>query len=261
MTPDEGRIKREQLASDGYCVVDKVLTDAFLDELRVETDRILDSVTHRPEWKYQGSNIHVHGKDNPIIQRLVEWGPAWDALHSMGLTDFTPHGGYIILSKPPGSPPLYWHQDWTQWNDPISLAPWPQYLFFSYYLVDTNLENGCMKAIPGTHHKRHELHAHLDVAHQTTAYHAEVSDPAMFGNPADSVDLPVKAGSLVFGEGRVLHAARANNSDQRRTLVLGWHNRPPTVPDYWTGPVPEAILTRPADAVYAHTRSPGEYLV
>lgn len=261
MTPDEGRIKREQLTRDGFCVVDNVLTAAFLDELRVETDRLLDSVNHPPEWKYQGSDIHVHGRDNKIIQRLVEWEPAWDALHTMGLTDFTSHGGYIILSKPAGGPPLYWHQDWTRWNDPISLAPWPQYLFFSYYLVDTNLENGCMKAIPGTHRKRNELHAHLDAPHQTTAYHAEVNDPAMFGNPPDSVDLPVKAGSLVLGEGRVLHAARGNNSDKRRTLVLGWHDRPPTVPDYWTGPVSEAILARPVDAKYTHTRVPGEYLV
>jgi len=34
----------------------------------------------------------------------------------MGLGDFASRGGFIVLSKPPGGPPLYWHQDWTQWN-------------------------------------------------------------------------------------------------------------------------------------------------
>jgi hypothetical protein len=260
MTPEEAKQKREQLSSDGYCTVDNILTPDFLEELRVETDRLLDAVEHPPRWKYQGSDIHVRGQDNPLIQKLVDWPLAWEALRAMGLGDFVSHGSYIILSKPPGGPPLYWHQDWTQWNDPISLAPWPQYLFLSYYLVDTTLENGCMRVIPGTHRRRIPLHDNLEVAHQTTAYFSDVKDPAMFGDYPEAVDVPVKAGALVIGEGRVLHAARGNNSDRRRTLVLGWHSRPATVPAYWTGEVPEEILRRPSDATYKATRVPGEYL-
>ncbi|MBM3265809.1 MAG: phytanoyl-CoA dioxygenase family protein [candidate division Zixibacteria bacterium] len=203
----------------------------------------------------------MRGQDNPIIDRLVRWKPAWDAFHAMELSDFTSHESYIILSKPPGGPPLYWHQDWIQWNDPISLAPWPQYLFLSYYLVDTTLENGCFRIIPGTHRKRHPLHDAVLVAHQTTSYFSDITDPVMFGNPPDAVDLPVRAGSLVIGEGRALHAARGNNSDKRRTLLLGWTSRPATVPAYWKGNVPEPIVTRPTDVEYKPTRVPGNYLV
>jgi ectoine hydroxylase-related dioxygenase (phytanoyl-CoA dioxygenase family) len=82
----------------------------------------------------------------------------------------------------------------------------------------------------------------------------------MFCDHPDAVDVPAKAGSLVIGEGRVLHAARANRSTQRRTLLLGWHSRPLTAPNYWTDEVPEVILHRGTDAEYEPTRSPGKYL-
>jgi hypothetical protein len=261
MTPEQAIRKREQLTVDGFCVIEHILTEAFLDELSTETDRLLDAVEHPDKWKYQGSDIHVRGADNPVIDKLVKWQPAFDALASMGLGDFTSHGSYILLSKPPGGPPLYWHQDWMDWNDPISLAPWPQYLFLSYYMVDTDLTNGCFQIIPGTHRKRIGLHDELDVPHQESAYFADENDAAMFAPHPDAVDVSVKAGSLVLGEGRALHAARGNNSDRRRSLLLGWHERPrDTVPEYWTGDVPEPILTRRPNSEYPKTRIPGAYL-
>jgi ectoine hydroxylase-related dioxygenase (phytanoyl-CoA dioxygenase family) len=36
------------------------------------------------------------------------------------------------------------------------------------------------------------------------------------------VDVEVKAGDLVLGDARLLHAAHANNSDRRRTLITMW---------------------------------------
>ena len=238
----------------------RALTATFLDELRAETDRLLDSVEHPASWKYQGSDLHVRGDANPIIQRLLDWKPALDALAAMGLGDFRAHGSFILLSKPPGGPALYWHQDWMEWNDPISLAPWPQYLFLSYYLIDTTPENGCFQVLPGTHTRRVPLHDRLTGAHEAGARYAEPDDPVLFSEQPGAVDVPVKAGSLVIGEGRALHAARANQSDQRRTLMLAWFSRPKTVPDYWTDPVPQEILDRDSNAKHPPTRIPGQYL-
>ncbi len=260
MTPEEALEKRRQLTMDGYCVIDNVVPTDLLQDLRQETDRLLDSVEHPAHWKYQGSDLHVNGRDNAVIDRLVKLQPARDALDAMGLTDFQSRGGFIILSKPPGGPALYWHQDWTHWNDPISAAPWPQYLFLSYYLVDTTVHNGCFQVIPGTHTKRIPLHDRLVTAHDAASYFAPESDSDLFAEHADAVDVPVKAGSLVIGEGRLLHAARANESDSRRTLLLAWYDRPSTVPGYWTGDVPETIRRRDPDSNYPSTRVPGEFL-
>src|SRR5579859_6851988 len=212
MTPEEALQKREQLTEEGCCVIDNILPDDFLEELRQETDHLLDSVEHPARWKYQGSDLHLSGRDHALIDRLDRWQPTRDALEAMGLGDFKSRWGFIVLSKPPGGPALYWHQDWTQWNDPISAAPWPQYIFLSYYLVDTTVENGCFQVIPGTHRKRISLHDRLAVPHAEESYFAAEDDSDLFATPPEAVDVPVKAGALVIGEGRVLHAARANQS-------------------------------------------------
>jgi hypothetical protein len=260
VTPDQAIALRDQLTSDGFCMVESVVPDDLLAALREETDRLLDSMEHPAHWKYQGSDIHVSGRDNNLIDRLDKLPAARNALEQMGLGDFKSRNSFIILSKPPGGPPLYWHQDWTQWNDPISAAPWPQYLFLSYYLVDTTIENGCFQVIPGSHRHRIPLHDHLVTAHAQESYFAPESDSALFAQHPDAVDVMVKAGSLVIGEGRALHAARGNSSAERRTLLLGWHDRPATVPAWWTGDVPDVITRRDSNATYKATRTPGEYL-
>ena len=38
-----------------------------------------------------------------------------------------------------------------------------------------------------------------------------------------AIDVEVKAGDLVLGDARVLHAAHPNNSDKRRTLITMWY--------------------------------------
>ena len=260
MTAEEGTRKREQLTRDGYCHIEGVLSDEFLDELRRESDRLLDSAEFQPEWRYQGSDIHVDTRENAVMRRLLDWPATRMWMRAMQLVDFTPNGTIHVLSKPPGGPPLYWHQDWDTWNDPFSLAPWPQQLFLSYYLVDTDRANGCFRVIPGTHLKRIPLHGQVEAPHQRTAWFADEKDPHMFGDHPDAVDVPVRGGDLVIGEARLLHSARGNNSGERRTLLLGWHMRPATVPDYWTDDVPDPILARTSDAQYDNTRIPGAYL-
>jgi ectoine hydroxylase-related dioxygenase (phytanoyl-CoA dioxygenase family) len=147
------------------------------------------------------------------------------------------------------------------WNDPLSLAPWPQTIFLNYYLTDTSAENGCLKVIPGTHHRRVPLHDKLVPAHEQGARTVPEDHPVMFGDDPEQVYVPVKAGSLVLGDARVLHSAGRNLTEDRRTLVLAWHRRPiDTVPEYWDGEIPEALVNRDPDAKYEGSRIPGEYL-
>ena len=166
-----------------------------------------------------------------------------------------------MLTKEPKGPPLYWHQDWMRWNDPLCVSPWPQTIFFNYYLQDTSVENGCLKVIPGTHHKRIDLHDELVPANEQGARTIAEDHPIMFSDHPDQVYVEVKAGSLVLGDARILHAAGRNFTDERRTLVLAWHNRPAeTAPEYWYGEIPAALANRDPDANYDRSRIPGEFL-
>jgi hypothetical protein len=261
MTPELAIQKREQLIRDGYCMIDDILTQDFLHELREESERLMEFHEPPPDFKYQGQHVGVRGEDNPIIQKLLDWQPSRQALEQLGFGDFQSIGGIIILTKDPGEPALYWHQDWMQWNDPLSISPWPQIMFLNYYLSDTTPENGCLKVIPGTHHKRIELHDQLVPAHEQGARFIEENHPTMFSDHPDQVDVCAKAGSLVLADARLLHSARRNQTDHRRTLILAWHRRTATTaPDYWDGDIPEVLANRDADAQYQGSRIPGEFL-
>lgn len=261
MTPKTAIQIREQMTRDGYCVIDDILTEDFLHQLREETERLIEAHEPHPDVRYQGQHVNVRGTDNTIIQKLLDWGPSREALKQLGFGDFVSNGGVIILTKDPGEPALYWHQDWMRWNDPISCSPWPQTMFVSYYLNDTTIENGCLKVIPGTHLKRIPLHDQLVPAHEQGARFIEEDHPIMFSDQPDQDDVCVSAGSLVLADARILHSARRNLTNQRRTLILAWHSRPAiTVPSYWDGDIPEVILNRVADQDYPGSRIPGEFL-
>ncbi len=260
MTPEVAIQKREQMIEDGFCMVDDVLTDEFLQELRDESERLIAGHVEPDDVVYQGQHVNVHGNDNPYIKRLLEWQPSREALEQLGFGDFQASGGIIILTKEPGGPPLYWHQDWMRWNDPLSCAPWPQTIFLNYYLTDTTRENGCLKVIPGTHRKRIDFHDILVPAHEQGARFIDKDHPIMFSDHPDQVDICAEAGSLVMADARLLHAAHDNLTDVRRTLILAWHNRPNTVPDYWDREIPEPIANRDADGNYPMSRIPGDFL-
>lgn len=261
MTPEQAIETRERMLRDGFCVVEGVVSQAFLEALREETERLIADHEEPPEMVYQGQHIGVKRADNPVIDRLLSWAPSYAALEALGFGDFETSGSVIILTKEPHGPPLYWHQDWMQWNDPLSLSPWPQIIFLNYYLTDTSVENGCLKVIPGSHRRRVPLHDRLVPAHEQGARFIEADHPVMFADDPAQVHVPVKAGDLVLGDARVLHAAGANRTGERRTLVLGWHRRPTdSIPNYWTGPVPEAISRRDPAAEYEGSRVPGAFL-
>lgn len=275
LTPEEALQKRDQLVNDGFCKIPGVLSGSFLEEMRQWTDGVLGATPVPHKQRYQGSDIHVvaerrfqkeglpneNAQHSPMVDRLTDLAAAWEACRMIGLEGQAPHDYAIILSKPPGGPALYWHQDWMNWNSPASLTPWPTTIFISYYLTDTTRENGCLRVIPGTHRRRIPLHDLLPDAHEAKMQSADESHPAFMNHP-DAVDVPCKAGDLAINDARVLHSAWPNCSDQRRTLVLQWHSvfPFPNPPSWWTGEIPEEIKNADPNAVYEGTRTPGKYL-
>lgn len=109
------------------------------------------------------------------------------------------------------------------WNDPVPTAALAHQLFAMFYAVDTDRDNGCLRVVPASHRKRLPAHDRLATAHSRAALAGE-GDAATFGDLDGEVDVPVKAGDLLLGDSRLLHAAHANSSDAPRALVtLGYH--------------------------------------
>ena len=261
---------RSDLLQQGYCVVDGGLPEGYIEFLSEWSDQWLDTIERPDRWKYQGSDIHVAGIRNPakrypnlpqdkVVDFLIEHPQ--QILQELGLYDFKSGGAFQIISKPSNSPALYWHQDWARWDDPLSLSPWPQQIFLNWYLSSTNVENGCLRVIPGSHLKRLDLHDHLVPPHEGGGYDVEETNEWMFYDHPRARDVPVEPGDLVVADARLLHGTHPNKSAIRRTVLLGWFFRMnKDVPKDWDGPIPREILDRDPALPFVFNRQPSSFL-
>jgi len=238
--------KRRQLARDGFCILENIIEPPMLAQLRTITDRMLErqGAAHFEENRSQGSLLSVY--EEPLMAELVAYRPILAALKRLGFENPKWTSGFVI-SKPANSPPLFWHQDARFWDDPISYTPQIIQCFLMIYLVDTTPQNGCLRLIPGSHMKRHRLHDALPDAHEADLSRADDTAQLAFRQAEGEVDVPVKAGDVVMGSARLLHAAHGNQSDQRRTNITLWY-----YPEY-------TKLPEPIQAYLADTDWPADW--
>jgi len=202
-------------------VFEGVLCDPLLSTLRTITDVLCDARTPDELRRRRSQGTMLSIMSDPAFADLIAWQPAIDCLSAMGFREPTFTDGYII-SKPPHSPRLFWHYDWFAWRDPGAFDIVPQQVFLMYYLTDTSPENGCLRVLPGSHRRHHPLRDRIGNPHGESISRAlDPDDPAVSTQP-DEVDVPVRAGDLVVGDARMLHAAHANASDERRTVITLW---------------------------------------
>ena len=240
MTEQDYVSKYSQLIEDGFCLLEGVLDSANLEELRAFTDRKTDEMSADDVRAQKSTGSMLPVLNHEFFARLVAYRPALDALEKLGFYDTKFSSGYVI-SKPPGSPRLFWHFDWAGWTHPFSFEKQPTQIFLMYYLVDTNRENGCLRVIPRSHIEFNPLHSELAPAHTPEMRAARDMSLPDFQIRPDEVDVPVKAGDLVIGDSRILHATHANESDQRRTVITLWYH-----PDFRDLPEPiQGYIGRP----------------
>ena len=240
-----------RLVEDGYCHVPGVLAPAFLESVRTLAAAALRTACaeHRARWKSQGSLIAL--ADHPPFAALVAY-PGFQAMFDrLGLDDTRFSSGYVI-SKPPGGPALFWHQDWWGWRHPISRTGRIAQIALFLYLTDTTRENGCLRVIPGSHRRPHPLHDIIDAHDPALAAVENPDDPAYAPHP-DEVDVPVSAGDVVVVDARLVHGAHPNRSGRERTnITLWWHPHYPDLPPeirarLWTIVEREEVDTDAAD--------------
>jgi ectoine hydroxylase-related dioxygenase (phytanoyl-CoA dioxygenase family) len=226
----------DRLIEDGYCRVAGVLENDMLERLRQKTDALLDAQSDEQRQAQLSTGSMVSVFDDPLFAELVAYPRALAVLQALGMLRPKFSSGYVI-SKPPQSPALFWHQDWWGWNDPCSYTPLPQQLFLMYYLVDTSPHNGCLRLLRGSHLRRHAMHDQVPDAHTDELRRfADPNHPA-YRSIDEEVNVPVQAGDLVIGDSRLLHASHANQSDARRTVITLWYH-----PYYSL--LPEAVQAR-----------------
>ena len=223
MKVEKPKEKYDQLIADGYCVVKGVLKEEMLTRLRSVTGELLDAQTEDERASHRSSGSMISVYVHSLFAELVVYPRTLQAMDALGFLRPKWSSGYVI-SKPPQSPPLFWHQDWWGWNDPCSYTALPQQLFLMYYLVDTTPYNGCLRVIKGSHLNRHPLHDILPSAHGESLQRIDDVNHPVYQHFSGEVDIPVKAGDLVIGDSRLLHASHGNQSDERRTVITLWYH-------------------------------------
>ncbi|GAB4457102.1 MAG: hypothetical protein OHK0029_16240 [Armatimonadaceae bacterium] len=214
--------QKKRLHEQGFCRFENILPADLLHRLREATDRMLAEQTeeHATRTRSQGSMFPTTA--DPVFAELITLPKAVNCLRGFGYPNPTFTDGYII-SKPGYSPRLFWHYDWFAWEDNRSYAVEPPQVFFMYYLSDTRRENGCLRVIPGSHIHHNPLHDQLLEPHSRELGEAKNLSLPEFSDRPDEVDVPVKAGDLLIGDARLLHAAHSNDTGERRTLITLWY--------------------------------------
>lgn len=213
---------RRRLVEDGYCRIPGGLDSGILRSVQEMAATALAAVDaeHRARWRSQGSLVPL--ADHPPFAALIAHPGLQEMFSRMGFDDTRFTSGYVI-SKPPGGPALFWHQDWWGWRHPISRTDRIAQIALFLYLTDTRRENGCLRVIPGSHRRPHPLHDVIDAHDPALASVENPDDPAYAPHP-DQVDVPVTAGDVVVADARLVHGAHPNRSDRERTnITLWWH--------------------------------------
>lgn len=216
--------KRRQLFNDGVCVIEDILDNAMLSYIQTiaNTKIATLSTAHRKQQKSTGSM--VANRYLPQLDTLITWPQIWHALDHLGYSDSKFSRAYLI-SKPAYSPQLFWHQDFTAWRgESRAYASISPQLFAMFYLVDTTPKNGCLRIIPGSHRQRHALHNYIGSAHSAASRNLEDPTSPLYSFVEDELDITARAGDMILGDGRALHAAHANRTADERPLITIWYH-------------------------------------
>ena len=240
---DQGSLTPAQIEfydREGYLVLEDLLDDAEMAPVRGAMN---DKVSLIADALLQGGKISDLLPDAPFESRLarlfaelsdadfLKFGRSWrdrlpgyfdlmsqpkilDAVESLIGPELFSNPVYNVRPKVPGvsAGAVPWHQDKSYWPDananPVITVWIP--------LVDSTLENGCLHIIPGTHKKR--VAAHDRDTYTGTGYF-EIAPALIEKRKKEILALPMRAGSAVLFNDRLIHASTPNRSDHVRWSV------------------------------------------
>ena len=223
--------KRDFFEKNGYIIFKNIIDDANIDNLKEISDQILNyqNKEHFKDNYTTGSMVMIDWvlvEKYKVLGDLIVNHKVINKLYELGFNQ--PKFGHgRIISKPPKSPRLFWHEDGRFWNDPLSYTNQPIQCFIMYYLTDTSRNNGCLRVIPGSHRKRHELHDQALERHNDDLRTYVNPKDIQFQDAEGEIDVCLNAGDAVMGYANMFHASHANKSDNKRTVLTLWY-----YPDY-----------------------------
>ena len=218
-------------AEHGYLIVEGLLHDAELAELEADLVKIARGKYDAPGIRPVPADvsdadtlerilcIHMPHFVSPVVRRFTVHPEIAQVLGRIVGAHLRPglwNGGVkcmqsMFFAKPPGKPGQAWHQDecFIPTRDRSLCAAW-------IAIDDATVDNGCLRVIPGSHlagtlypFREHSRTDEFDPAPESHGF-----------DDSDEVAVEMRAGSVLFFNGYLLHRSRKNSSGRyRRTLV------------------------------------------
>jgi phytanoyl-CoA hydroxylase len=214
----------EHYQEQGYLVVDSLFGQ---DEINLCL-RVIEEITQTDAGE---KNYETEPKDSSMVRRI--WSPTqkhqvfWnmaiepkllDPIEAMIGKNIFFHYSKLNMKGPEVGSAIEWHQDFSYYphtNTSLLTA----LIFFD----EANVENGCLRVIPGSHKAgllSHEVDGH---------FRGMVKGI----DEASAVNLEVPAGSVVFLHCLTLHASHCNTSNKPRRTFLPAYRAADAFPIYF----------------------------
>jgi ectoine hydroxylase-related dioxygenase (phytanoyl-CoA dioxygenase family) len=180
-----------------------VLTQDEVTQFRSEYERLEAHLGGRPQhrqliqphlcyrWAY---DLATHPAVLDVAEALI--GP-----------DILVHSTSVFPKYPGERDHILWHQDGYYWglSEPRLISAWVA-------LTDSTTENGCMRAIAGTHE-----HAVLPHTHSQERKNTRLSlEVAVAVDEAEAVDVVLNAGEMSLHHPYLIHGSNPNQTDSKR---------------------------------------------
>lgn len=200
-------LQKEQVEAfnrDGYVKGIRIFDDAEMAEHRAYFDELLNQVLRSGGNSYSISTAHLkHGKVYDILTHPRIVSRVRDLLGE----NVVAWGSHYFCKMPNDGKVVHWHQDASYWP----LTPTKAVTVW-LAIDDADVENACMRYIPGSHHYGH-LTYRLTEDSEDAVLNQEVTNASEFGAP---LDVELKAGEVSMHSDLLLHGSEANRSNRRR---------------------------------------------
>jgi Phytanoyl-CoA dioxygenase (PhyH) len=150
-----------------------------------------------------------HFRDPALLDFLLS-DEVLDVVEALVGPDIALWTSHFISKDPLVGRATPWHEDSAYWNGRLSAYD----RIVTVWLAlenPSNRENGCMRVIPGTHNNGFSDYVPTDMTEQT--FHAEIPDV----DERKAVDFELARGEFSLHDGRIIHGAKPNTSNIRRT--------------------------------------------
>jgi ectoine hydroxylase-related dioxygenase (phytanoyl-CoA dioxygenase family) len=147
--------------------------------------------------------------DHPFIMELATLPNVLDCVEELMGPNILLLATHFFCKYGPDTKYVAWHQDVTYWGLEPSRA-----LTVWYAVDDSDIENGCMRVIPGSHLAGIREHSKAYAAGNLLSVNQEA--PVADAEAANAVDLELRAGEASVHDGMTVHCSLPNLSNRRR---------------------------------------------